>query len=294
MTYAIGVDIGGTKVAAGVVGDDGRVVVDVRRETPDDAEGALDAVAEVVAELRESYDVGAVGLAAAGYVSADRSRMLFAPNLPWHDVPVRDLLGERLGLPVVVENDANCAAWAEYRYGAARGEPYAVCLTVGTGIGAGIVADGRLYRGRFGTAGEPGHLGAVRDGIRCGCGNTGCLEQYASGTALVRYAKERGLDADGPAVTEAARNGDERAVAAFAEVGLWLGRALADVASLLDPGVLVVGGGVAEAGELLLGPARESFRRHLPGYGHRPVAEIRPAELGNAAGLVGAADLARG
>ena len=293
MVYAVGVDIGGTKVAAGVVDDDGRVVAETRRATPDDAEAAIDAVADLVAELRDSYDVAAVGLAAAGYVSADRSRMLFAPNLPWDDVAVRDLLGSRVGVPVVVENDANCAAWAEYRYGAGRGESHVVCVTVGTGIGGGIVAEGRLYRGRFGTAGEPGHLGVVRDGIACGCGNSGCLEQYASGTALVRYARERGLDADGPEVTEAARRGDERALAAFAEVGRWLGRGLADIASLLDPGVLVVGGGVADAGELLLAPTRESFAAHLPGYAHRPVAEIKAAVLGNAAGLVGAADLAR-
>ncbi|HVF05056.1 MAG TPA: ROK family glucokinase [Frankiaceae bacterium] len=291
--YAVGVDIGGTKIAAGVVDDAGRIVAETRCPTPDDAAGALDAVVGAVAEVRESYDVGAVGLAAAGYVSADRSRMLFAPNLPWHDVPVRDLLGDRLGVPVYVENDANCAAWAEYRFGAGRGESHLVCLTVGTGIGGGIVLGGQLYRGWSGTAGEPGHLGVVPDGIACGCGNAGCFEQYASGTALVRYSAARGLDLDGPAVTDAARAGDERAVAAFAEVGYWLGRGLADLVSVLDPGVLVVGGGVAAAGELLLRPARESFARHLPGHDHRPVPEIRPATLGNAAGLVGAADLAR-
>jgi glucokinase len=291
---AIGVDIGGTKVAGGVVDDDGNVVGETRRPTPsDDAGAAVDAVVEVVKELLEAHDAGAVGIAAAGYVSADRSTMLFAPNLPWENVPVRELVGERVGVPVVVENDANCAAWAEHRYGAGQGESHLVCLTVGTGIGAGILIDGALYRGQFGIAGEPGHLGVVRDGIQCGCGNTGCLEQYASGTALVRYAKERGLDADGPAVTEAARDGDRRAVEAFAEVGWWLGRALADVASVLDPGVFVIGGGVADAGDLLLGPAKESYRTSLPGAGHRPFADIRLAVLGNAAGLVGAADLAR-
>jgi glucokinase len=294
MGLAIGVDIGGTKVAGGVVDDDGTVVAETRCPTPsDDSEAALDAVVSVVEELRARHDVTAVGIAAAGYVSADRATMLFAPNLPWHDVPIRDRIGERLGLPADVENDANAAAWAEYRYGAGRDEPYLVCLTVGTGIGAGILVDGALYRGRWGIAGEPGHVCVVCDGEPCGCGNKGCLEQYASGTALVRYAAARGLDAEGPAITEAARDGDERALAAFAEVGRWLGRGLADLASVLDPGVFVVGGGVADAGELLLGPARESYERNLSGRGHRPAAEVRLATLGNNAGLVGAADLAR-
>lgn len=294
MPLAIGVDIGGTKVAAGVVDDDGTILADAKMPTPsDDADAAVDAVVSVVQKLADKHEVSAVGVAAAGYVSADRATMLFAPNLPWRDVPVRDEVGERLGMTVVVENDANAAAWAEHRFGAGRGEPDLICLTVGTGIGAGILIDGRLYRGRFGIAGEPGHVCAVCDGIRCGCGNAGCLEQYASGTALVRYAKERGLDVDGPAVTRAARDGDERAVAAFTEVGTWLGRGLADLTAFLDPGVFVIGGGVADAGELLLGPTRTSFAEHLSGRGHRPVADVRLATLGNAAGLVGAADLAR-
>ncbi|HEV2888972.1 MAG TPA: ROK family protein [Frankiaceae bacterium] len=294
MAFAIGVDIGGTKVAGGVVGADGTVVATTRRDTPgDDARAALDAVVAVVDELRRDHDVEAVGIAAAGYVSADRTTMLFAPNLPWQDVPVRDLVAERVGLPVVVENDANAAAWAEHRYGAGVGEPYLVCLTVGTGIGAGVVLDGALYRGRYGIAGEPGHVAVVRDGLPCGCGNNGCLEQYASGTALARYVRERGGTATGADVTAAAREGDEAALAAFACVGDWLGRGLADIVSLLDPGVLVIGGGVADAGELLLDPTRRSFEAHLSGRGHRPVADVRLARLGNAAGLVGAADLAR-
>lgn len=294
MALAIGVDIGGTKVAAGVVDDAGNVVAEVRRPTPsDDGDAAIDAVVDAVRELSSSHEVAAVGVAAAGYVSADRSTMLFAPNLPWQDMPVRDRVSERVDLPVVVENDANCAAWAEYRYGAGQGESHLVCLTVGTGIGAGILVDGQLYRGRWGIAGEPGHVWAVADGIACGCGNNGCLEQYASGTALVRYAKAKGLDADGPQITAAARTGDQRAVDAFVEVGRWLGHGLADLASILDPGMFVIGGGVADAGELLVGPARESFANHLSGRGHRPMAEVRLAVLGNAAGLVGAADLAR-
>ena len=295
MALAIGVDIGGTKVAAGVVDTDGRVLATTRRETPDDdAQAALDSVVAVVHELCRSHDVVAVGVAAAGYVSADRTTMLFAPNLPWQDVPVRDEVAGRVDLPVVVENDANAAAWAEYRYGAGVGEPDLVCLTVGTGIGAGIVLNGALYRGRFGIAGEPGHVCAICEGERCGCGNDGCLEQYASGTALARYVRERGGTAEGEEITALARAGDEVALEAFRTVGHWLGRGLADIASLLDPGVFVIGGGVADAGALLLDPARESFAEHLSGRGHRPLADVRLARLGNDAGVVGAADLARG
>ncbi|HEX8004346.1 MAG TPA: ROK family glucokinase [Mycobacteriales bacterium] len=294
MALAVGVDIGGTKVAGGVVDADGTVLAETRRDTPaGDGDAALDAVVAVVEELRGAHDVRAVGIAAAGYVSADRTRMLFAPNLPWRDVAVRDEVAARVGLPVVVENDANAAAWAEYRFGAGAGEPDLVCLTVGTGIGAGIVLDGRLYRGRFGIAGEPGHVCVVCDGEPCGCGNAGCLEQYASGTALARYVKERGGTATGAEITDLARAGDEVALEAFGLVGRWLGRGLADMASLLDPGVFVLGGGVADAGDLLLAPARESFEAHLSGRGHRPLADVRLARLGNVAGVVGAADLAR-
>jgi glucokinase len=310
MALAIGVDIGGTKVAAGVVDEDGAVLAETRAKTPiHDADAALDSVVEAVRELARDHDVTVVGVAAAGYVSADRSTMLFAPNLPWRDVPVRDYVGARVDVPVVVENDANAAAWAEYRFGAGRGEPDLVCLTVGTGIGGGILVEGALYRGRWGIAGEPGHMCVVADGLPCGCGNRGCLEQYASGTALTRYAREHaardpdaasrildlaeGGEIEGPHVTAAAREGDPLAVAAFAVIGRWLGRGMADLAALLDPGVFVIGGGVADAGDLLLQPVRESYTEHLSGVAHRPVAAIRKAALGNAAGLVGAADLAR-
>lgn len=294
MSLAVGVDIGGTKVAGGVVDAEGRVVARTRMDTPDDdAQAALDAVVEVVTVLRREHDVAAVGIAAAGYVSGDRTRMLFAPNLPWADVPVRDEIAGRVDLDVVVENDANSAAWAEYRFGAGRDEPDLVCLTVGTGIGAGIVLDGRLYRGRYGIAGEPGHVCVVCEGEPCGCGNEGCLEQYASGTALARYVREGGGTAEGADITDLARQGDPVALRAFAEVGRWLGRGLADIASLLDPGVFVIGGGVADAGDLLLAPTRESFLDNLSGREHRPVADVRLAALGNDAGLVGVADLAR-
>jgi glucokinase len=309
---AIGVDIGGTKVAAGVVDGEGRVVARARRLTPSRSARAVEAtIAEVVGELRERYEVVAVGIGAAGFVDADRSHVLFAPHLAWRNEPLREAVAEALGLPVVVENDANAAAWAEYRFGAGRGEPLLVCVTLGTGIGGGIVADGVVQRGRYGTAGEFGHMVVVPDGHRCECGNRGCLEQYASGNRLGREARELaragspvtvplmervGGDISalvGPLITEAARDGDPCAVELFEDVGRWLGIGLANLAAALDPGMFVIGGGVSDAGELLLRPARESFRRTLTGRGFRPEPRILAAALGPEAGLVGAADLAR-
>jgi len=309
---AIGVDIGGTKVAAGVVDADGRVIARARRLTPSrDPRAVEECIADVVGVLRRDHEVVAVGIGAAGFVDADRARVLFAPHLAWRNEPLRDAVREVLGLPVVVENDANAAAWAEWRFGAGRAEPRLVCVTLGTGIGGGIVWDGQVQRGRHGMTGEFGHMVVVPDGHRCECGNRGCLEQYASGNVLGREARELARagspvtvplmervsgDIDalvGPVITEAARDGDPCAIELFEEVGRWLGIGLANLAAALDPGMFVIGGGVSDAGELLLRPARESFRRTLTGRGFRPEPRIVTAALGPEAGLVGAADLAR-
>jgi glucokinase len=313
MTLTIGIDIGGTKVAGGVVDGDGRIVAKTRRETPgQDPHQIADVIAEVVAELRAEHDVAGVGIGAAGFVDAECARVLFAPNLPgWRDEPLRDEVQQRVELPTVVENDANAAAWAEARFGAGRGMRDLVVLTVGTGIGGGIVLGGEIYRGAFGVGAEMGHMEVVRDGLECGCGQHGCWEQYATGRALGRVARrlaeeqpERGAalreasgaglhDLTGVEVTTAAQGGDPLAVQAFTEVGDWLGHGMASLASLLDPAVFVVGGGVSEAGDLLIEPAKAAFQARLSGSAYRPIAEIRVAELGNDAGLVGAADLAR-
>ena len=312
MGLTVGVDVGGTKVAAGVVDEQGQVVAQIRRATTANEPGHAERViADVVKELAATYAVTAVGVGAAGLVDETRSVVRFAPNLNWREQPVRALLEAATGLPVVVENDANAAAWAEYRFGAARGRHHFVMITVGTGIGGALVLDGRLYRGRYGLAGEPGHLVLVPDGRACGCGRRGCWEQYASGNALLREARTRAAeDRDGATrllslgdgtpegvagqhVTQAARDGDPVALEAFAHVGYWLGRGMADIAALLDPECFVVGGGVSEAGDLLLKPARAAFAEHLVAGDHRPVAKIAPAALGNQAGLVGAAELAR-
>ena len=193
-TLTIGVDIGGTKVAAGVVDAEGAILETTRRDTPaDDPVKTADVIADAVRELASTHDVTALGLGAAGFVNADRSTVMFAPNLAWRDEALRDAMEQRLELPTVVENDANAAAWAEARFGAGRGEDYVVVLTVGTGIGGGIVVEGQLLRGRFGVAAEIGHLNIVPDGRRCGCGLQGCWEQYASGRALVQEANEQAI-----------------------------------------------------------------------------------------------------
>jgi glucokinase len=312
MPLAIGVDIGGTKVAAGVVDDEGTVIDTTRRLTPGhNVRETEDVIAEVVAELSARHEVSAVGIGAAGWIGADRATVLFSPHLAWRNEPLRDALAEAIGVPVVVENDANAAAWAEYRFGAARDARVAVMVTLGTGIGGGLVVSGILYRGAFGVGCEYGHMSVVPDGRRCACGNRGCWEMYASGTALARDAREladiapvsahrlmqlANGDRDqltGPLVTQAAREGDPAAVEIYTAMGRWLGRGLANLAAVIDPTVFVIGGGVSEAGDLLLVPARQAFSESLTGRGFRPVADVRLAELGPEAGLVGAADLAR-
>jgi glucokinase len=307
----IGVDIGGTKIAAGVVDERGSMLDYLRVPTPDTIEDIDSDIAAVVERLREKHDVVAVGVAAAGFVNEHGTRIRFAPNLPWRDYPLGTNLTERLGQRVVIENDANAAAWAEFQFGAGQDIQDMMLITVGTGVGGGIVLDGQLIRGAFGVAAELGHITMVPDGQICGCGRRGCLEQYGSGTALVRYARALAtadpegarvlltasggaVDAiEGHMVTEAAKGGDPLAVAVFAEIGRWLGRGIASLASVLDPAVVVIGGGVADAGDLLLGPVREAYVTSLSGGGYRPQAEIRTAEMGNDAGIIGAADLAR-
>lgn len=312
--YAIGVDIGGTKIAAGVVDDDGHIVAKTRRVSAGLDVDSLDAaIADACTELAAAYPVGAIGLAAPGFIGADQATVRFTPNLPWRDHPLRDRIAARLGtaLPIVVDNDANAAGWAEFRFGVGRDVDDMLLLTVGTGLGGAVIAAGRLVLGSFGVAAEVGHMRVVPDGQVCGCGQRGCWEQYASGSALVREARavatsdpERaarlleaaGGDPDaitGPSVTKAARAGDPLAIELLAEVGRWVGEGSATVAALLDPALVVVGGGVAAAGDLLLLPARAAFSEHLSARGYRPEARIEMASMGNDAGIVGAADLAR-
>jgi len=312
--YAIGVDIGGTKIAAGVVDEDGTILAKTRRATATTDSSSVDRVIiEACRELAEQFEIGAIGLVAPGFVSSDQRTVMFTPNLPWRDHPLRDNVAKALDLdvPIVVENDANGAAWAEFRFGTGQGVDDMVLLTIGTGLGCGAVVDGKLLRGAWGVATEAGHLRVVPNGHQCGCGLRGCWEQYASGNALVRNARaaidtrpaEAGAILDrcdgdpaqlkGPAITEAAQAGDPLAIELLAELGTWIGEGSAAVGTIIDPALIVIGGGVAAAGDLLLEPARAGFLSQLSGRGHRPVAAIELAAMGNDAGLVGAADLAR-
>jgi len=313
VTYTIGIDVGGTKVLGGVVDEFGKILIDARRDTPREGGSALtQTIADVARELMASYSVESVGISAAGFLSSDRKTMLATPNIAgWNGVDLDAQLTALLGLPIVVENDANAAAWGEAKFGAGRGHDHLLIVTVGTGIGGGIVLNGNLYRGGFGIAAEIGHIRVVPEGHLCGCGARGCFEQYASGSALMRHAREaisatpelaRNLLAlgngtldglTGKHITEAAQSGDPVALAAFNTTAHFLGAGIASLSVVLDPTRVVIGGGVVEAGEILLAPTRESMARYMPYPGKHPYPDIVPAELGNEAGLVGVADLAR-
>jgi glucokinase len=309
---SIGIDIGGTKVAAGVVDEHGSILERLVEPTPSHSPQAVeDAIVGAVASLRSRHLVESVGIGAAGWVDNAQAVVAFSPHLAWRAEPLKAKLSERIDLPLIVDNDANAAAWAEYRFGAGRGSSVMVCVTLGTGIGGGLVVNGRLFRGSYGMAGEWGHMVSVPDGHRCECGNRGCWEQYASGNALVREARELagtqspvayrllelvGGDVNritGPGVTAAALQGEPIAIELLADVGQWLGRGIANLVAALDPDLVVVGGGVSAAGELLLGPAQNAFDRTLTGRGYRPQARLVLAHFRNDAGLIGAADLAR-
>ena len=309
----IGIDVGGTKVLGGVVDSHGKVLHTSRRDTPRQGGDALLAViADIAKELMATHTITSVGVSAAGFVSSDRKTMLATPNIAgWNGVNLDDALVKLIGLPIVIENDANAAAWGEAKFGAGRAHNHMVLLTIGTGIGCGIVVNGELHRGAFGTAAEVGHLRVVPEGHLCGCGARGCFEQYASGNALLRHAREainaspdlaRNLlsrgdgtvgGLTGKAITDAARDGDPVALAAFNTTAQWLGAGIASLAVIMDPACIILGGGVIDAGEILLAPTREAMERYMPFAGKHPSPEIFAAHLGNEAGLVGVADLAR-
>ena len=313
MSLTIGIDVGGTKVLGGVVDESGKVLTTARKDTPRQGGSALtQTIADVAKELLEKHSVSSIGVSAAGFVSSDRKTMLATPNIAdWNGVDLDGQLTKLIGLPVVIENDANAAAWGEAKFGAGKNQDHMMMLTVGTGIGGGIVVNGALYRGAFGIAAEFGHMRVVPDGHICGCGARGCFEQYASGNALLRHAREainaspevarnllsRGdgtvAGLTGQAITEAARDGDPVALAAFNTTGQWLGAGIASLAVLLDPACVVIGGGVIDAGEILLKPTRESLERNMSFAGKHPYPQLISAQLGNEAGLVGVADLAR-
>lgn len=307
MRTAIGIDVGGTKVAALLAGEDGRVLERTAGETPaEDPDATMEVLYRLAEELRAAGEPEAVGVGAAGMVDFEAGALRWAPNIAWRELPVRDLVAERTGLPCIVDNDANAAAWGEHRFGAARGYRDVLVVTVGTGIGGGIVAGGELYRGAHGFAAEIGHVIVEPGGPECNCGNRGCWEQVASGRALERLGRVAseanpgslistlagGGEVGGRHVAEAAARGDRAALGVIGEVGRRLGEGLAGLVNVLDPEAVVVGGGVATLGDLILAPAREGFVRAVEAREHRPEVPILQAALGNDAGAVGAAALA--
>lgn len=306
----VGVDVGGTSVRAGVVDERGSLLDTARVGTPSEENALEDAIAGVVENLRNRHDVAAVGLAVAGFVTRDRRSVMFAPHLAWRNAPVADRIAKRVGLSVTLEHDVNSAVVAEHRFGAARGAGVAALVALGTGIGAGLLLDGEIYRGAHGVAPELGHLTVVRDGRACPCGKYGCWERYCSGTALAATAVEllarypgrstvlsREIAGDpgsvtGRRVARAARDGDPIALRAMAELAKWLGEGLALVADVFDPEIIVIGGGVSESAPLFLDEAREHYAGAITGARHRPLARIRTAHLGDDTAIVGAAALA--
>lgn len=290
----VGIDVGGTKVLAGQVDAAGRVRRTVRLRSGGPT-GSVESLEQTLTEALELVCDGitptGVGVAAAGLVDSSAESVAFAPHLPWRDADVRARLSTRWRLPVALENDATCALWAEVEHGALAGVDDALLVALGTGIGGGVLVGGQVVRGRGGMAGEFGHMQLVPDGRPCPCGLRGCWEQYSSGSALMAAAGER--FPSGPAITEAARAGDRTALGALDEVGRWLGVGVANLVAALDPAVVVVGGGVSSAGDLLLGPADRALRTHLVAAAHREPPRWVVAHHAEHAGVVGAAVLAR-
>lgn len=309
--HAIGIDIGGTKIAGALVDESGNILRELRVPTPADNPAELTkAVADLINQLGEGHKVVGAGIAAAGFIDADQANIVYAPNLSWRNEPFKANVEALVDVPVILENDANAAGWAEYRFGAGKGYKHMVMLTIGTGVGGAIIADSHMLRGGFGIAGELGHIRVVPDGRLCGCGQHGCLESYGSGTALLRAARElvdsgdplgkrlRELEVEkgqltGVEVYAAIVEHDPGALKILRELGSWIGQAIGSLVAVLDPEIVVIGGGVSAAGDLLLEPIREAYLAHLPARGFRPELKIVAAEFVNDAGVVGAADLVR-
>lgn len=304
---AVGVDVGGTNVRAGLVDGTGRILDQARAATPEDSDERLKEVVDLVTEVvdRTGATGAPVGVGAAGLVDL-AGVVRYAPNLDWRDTPLQDELATVLGVDVRVENDAAAAAWGEYRVGAAQhATGGALMLTVGTGVGGGLIMDDHLVRGATGVGGEFGHMIVAEGGPRCPCGNHGCLEALASGSAIGRMAREAVADPDvpdsallyvddvtGTAVTRAARDGDVLAARILSRAGTWLGVGIASLVNSLDPEVVVIGGGALSAGALLLDPAVEAYHARVVAREHRTVPPVLRAKLGDDAGLIGAALLA--
>jgi glucokinase len=304
---AVGVDVGGTKIAAGVVTPEGKVLREARYPTPASGGRLVESIARVILEVKDGFEVGGACLAVAGFVLAKENTVVFSPNVrAVEGIPLRDELEPRIGLPLTIENDATAGAWGEFRFGSGRGLDHLVFLTLGTGVGGGVISHRVLLRGAQGAAGELGHVTIDADGPRCACGNRGCLEALTSGNAIGRSARDLASEHPdsalgrlaverkvlGEDVTRLAQEGDEASVSVLEETGRWLGIGLAGFVNLFNPEVIAVGGGAMAAGELILEAAREEVRlRARPPS--RDLVEVKEASLGPRSGLLGAAALAR-
>ncbi|MGH3089585.1 MAG: ROK family protein [Rubrobacteraceae bacterium] len=306
---AIGVDVGGTKIAAAAVSPEGEILNEVRYPTqaiPPDR--LVETIARAITEAKGDGEIGGACVAVPGLILAAENKVVFAPNLhEIEDIRLDDALGERTGLSVTVENDANAAAWGEFRFGAGSDVDHLVFITLGTGVGGGVISHGVLLRGAQGSGGELGHIVLQPGGPLCGCGNHGCLEALASGTAIQRRAREVANEEPNSAlgrlaverrvlgedVTKLAREGDEAALRVLRDIGAWLGVGLAGFVNIFNPEVVAVGGGASEAGNFILEPARKEMhlRARSPS---RDLVEIKEATLGPESGVLGAAALARG
>ena len=311
--HAIGIDIGGTKMAGALVDDAGNVVNELKIPSPiDDSDQMIEAISSLISTLGEGQQVMAVGVAAAGFMSADREVMYHSPNIAaWRNEPLKRRIETKTNLPVLLENDANAAGWAEFRFGAGAGSKSMIMLTIGTGVGGAIISNGVLLKGGFGIGGELGHAVLHPGGKECGCGQSGCVESYCSGTALLKAARELSQSNDpkatrlkelmletgelsGEQLYRAISENDFAAAELITELGHNLGTAIASLfVPVLDPELVVIGGGVSAVGEKLLSPIRSAFEQSIPAKGFRPELKIVKAKFLNQAGLIGAADLAR-
>ena len=311
--YAVGIDIGGTKMAGALVDDAGNIIEELRVKSPVTDPGEMvEVITSVIDQLTSGQKVIGVGVAAAGFLSADRETMFHSPNIAaWRNEPLKSRIQDQTSYPVLLENDANAAGWAEFRFGAGRNVSSMIMLTIGTGVGGAVVTEGRLLKGGFGIGGELGHVVSVQGGRACGCGLKGCLETYASGTALLQAARDlakssdrlgdglRKLNSDpgtltGEQVYQAIMEDDAGALELISELGEHLGIAIGSLfVPVLDPELVVVGGGVSAVGERLLDPIRAGYSRSMPAKGYCPELPIVKAQFLNQAGLIGAADLAR-
>jgi glucokinase len=306
----IGIDIGGTKISAGVVDSSGNLIDSSKCSTP--AEGGKDLISSVVnlvKELNKKHEIKGIGISIAALISSDYGTIVGAPNIAnLSKLNFANEIKEEFKLPIIIENDANAAMWAEFKFGSAKGLNPVMFFIIGTGVGGSLVIDGKLLKGANGIGAEFGHMCVVPNGLLCGCGAKGCIEQYASGGALIRYANEALLanpdkseevlsfgegKLSGTALTKAAKAGNELALAAFSKQADWLGLACASYSLIIDPQAIIIGGGVVDAGELFLTPVRAAMRKYMPFAESHVPPKIIAAKFGNDAGLIGAADLVR-